>query len=118
VKRRGIAWRSTNFSSSNADRAPQKKRIRKRSTAFLLPASANKCELLVEQLPFELTAGQNGAARNPRRHEERQPIEPAAARRCWLRKTVVAMIAILIAVENDYQAVLMAPTEISPNSTI
>ena len=66
-----------------------------------------------EHLPFELTADQRAAVR------EITADMTAAARMHRLLmgdvgtgKTVVALFAMLLAVENDYQAALMAPTEL------
>ena len=68
---------------------------------------------LKERLPFTLTADQ--------RHAIREIAEDMAAPLRMHRllmgdvgtgKTVVALFAMLIAVENDFQAVLMAPTEL------
>lgn len=68
---------------------------------------------LVEQLPFELTAGQKRVLHEIRADmKSDKPMNRLLQGDVGSGKTVVAMIAILIAVENDYQAVLMAPTEI------
>jgi ATP-dependent DNA helicase RecG len=68
---------------------------------------------LKEHLPFELTAGQKRAIRDvigdmtsPRRMHRLLMGDVGAG------KTVVALFAMLLAVENAYQAVLMAPTEL------
>jgi ATP-dependent DNA helicase RecG len=69
--------------------------------------------LLVQQLPFELTAAQKRVL-----HEIRSDMKKPCPMNRLLQgdvgsgKTVVAVIAMLIAVENGYQAALMAPTEI------
>src|SRR5207247_4192231 len=68
---------------------------------------------LKESLPFELTRGQRRAVRQTF-------ADMTAARRMHrllmgdvgTGKTVVALFAMLLAVENDYQAVCMAPTEL------
>jgi ATP-dependent DNA helicase RecG len=68
---------------------------------------------LVDSLPFELTKAQirvineiAGDMKTPR------PLNRLLQGDVGSGKTVVALIAILIAVENGYQAVFMAPTEI------
>src|SRR5207302_7256481 len=68
---------------------------------------------LKDNLPFELTADQ--------RHAVREITEDMTAPLRMHRllmgdvgtgKTVVALFAMLLAVENDYQAAIMAPTEL------
>jgi len=68
---------------------------------------------LIERLPFELTGAQKRVLREIREDMRR----PTAMNRLvqgdvGAGKTVVALLAMLIAVENGYQACLMAPTEI------
>jgi ATP-dependent DNA helicase RecG len=68
---------------------------------------------LIKKLPFELTAAQKRVLR-----EIRMDMKSVRAMNRLLQgdvgsgKTVVASIAMLIAVENGYQAALMVPTEI------
>jgi ATP-dependent DNA helicase RecG len=64
-------------------------------------------------LPFELTAGQKRAVREI----TKDMVSDARMHRLLMGevgtgKTVVALFAMLLAVENDYQAVFMAPTEL------
>lgn len=67
----------------------------------------------IEQLPFRLTPGQTEAIDNIVRDMARpQPMNRLLQGDVGSGKTVVALYAILVALENDYQAVLMAPTEI------
>ena len=67
----------------------------------------------VEALPFQLTAGQAEAIASIERDMSRpQPMNRLLQGDVGSGKTVVALYAILIALENDYQGVLMAPTEI------
>jgi ATP-dependent DNA helicase RecG len=68
---------------------------------------------LKDALPFELTAGQKQAVReiladmtSPRRMHRLLMGDVGAG------KTVVALFAMLLALENEYQAALMAPTEL------
>jgi ATP-dependent DNA helicase RecG len=68
---------------------------------------------LKHTLPFELTAGQKRAVREI----TKDMVSDARMHRLLMGevgtgKTVVALFAMLLAVENDYQAVFMAPTEL------
>ncbi|HXV86250.1 MAG TPA: ATP-dependent DNA helicase RecG, partial [Gemmatimonadales bacterium] len=68
---------------------------------------------LKDALPFELTRGQKRAVREI----AADMVSPARMHRLLMGdvgtgKTVVALFAMLLAVENGYQAVLMAPTEL------
>jgi ATP-dependent DNA helicase RecG len=68
---------------------------------------------LKHTLPFELTAGQKRAVREI----TKDMASDARMHRLLMGevgtgKTVVALFAMLLAVENDYQAVFMAPTEL------
>jgi ATP-dependent DNA helicase RecG len=67
----------------------------------------------LKRLPFTLTQGQTDAVQNIVEDMKRpQPMNRLLQGDVGSGKTVVAVYAILIALENDYQAVLMAPTEI------
>ncbi|MBE0432151.1 ATP-dependent DNA helicase RecG [candidate division WOR-3 bacterium] len=67
----------------------------------------------VEQLPFTLTHSQTDAIEKIVSDMARpQPMNRLLQGDVGSGKTVVALYAILVALENDYQAVLMAPTEI------
>jgi ATP-dependent DNA helicase RecG len=67
----------------------------------------------VEKLPFELTDAQKRVL-----HEIRSDMKSGRSMNRLLQgdvgsgKTIVALITMLIAVENDYQSAIMAPTEI------
>ncbi len=68
---------------------------------------------LVEQLPFELTAAQKRVLHEIRRDMKNpHPMNRLLQGDVGSGKTIVAVIAMLIAVENGFQAALMAPTEI------
>ena len=73
----------------------------------------DKVRALVEKLPFELTQAQKRVL-----HEIRADMKSSRPMNRLLQgdvgsgKTIVALITMLIAVENGYQAALMAPTEI------
>ncbi len=68
---------------------------------------------LVASLPFELTGAQKRVLRQIRADmKSARPMNRLLQGDVGSGKTVVALIAMLIAVENGYQAALMAPTEI------
>ncbi|MBN2102987.1 ATP-dependent DNA helicase RecG [bacterium] len=68
---------------------------------------------LVSKLPFELTAAQKRVLREIRQDmKSGKPMNRLLQGDVGSGKTVVACIAMLIAVENGYQTALMAPTEI------
>ena len=68
---------------------------------------------LVEHLPFQLTEAQKRVLREIRADMRLpKPMHRLVQGDVGSGKTMVALIAMLMAVENDYQAALMAPTEI------
>jgi ATP-dependent DNA helicase RecG len=68
---------------------------------------------LVEKLPFKLTEAQRRVLREIRADmKSPRPMHRLLQGDVGSGKTVVALIAMLMAVENGYQAALMAPTEI------
>ncbi|MDZ7344114.1 MAG: ATP-dependent DNA helicase RecG, partial [candidate division KSB1 bacterium] len=68
---------------------------------------------LVEQLPFKLTAAQRRVLREIRVDmKSPRPMHRLLQGDVGSGKTVVALITMLMAIENGYQAALMAPTEI------
>jgi ATP-dependent DNA helicase RecG len=68
---------------------------------------------LVEQLPFQLTEAQKRVLREIRADMRLpKPMHRLVQGDVGSGKTMVALIAMLMAVENGYQAALMAPTEI------
>ncbi len=67
----------------------------------------------IDGLPFQLTQGQKSAIHEITSDMERdRPMNRLLQGDVGSGKTVVALYAILVAIENGYQAVLMAPTEI------
>ncbi len=70
-------------------------------------------EPFLQNLPFDLTGSQTEAMSHIVEDMKRpQPMNRLLQGDVGSGKTVVAAYAILVALENDYQAVLMAPTEI------
>ena len=72
-----------------------------------------KTERLLEQLPFELTDAQKRVVKQIRADMKKaHPMNRLLQGDVGSGKTIVALICMLIAVDNNYQAALMAPTEI------
>ncbi len=68
---------------------------------------------LIESLPFELTAAQKKVTREIRDDMKKdRPMNRLLQGDVGSGKTIVALIAMMMAIENNYQAALMAPTEI------
>jgi ATP-dependent DNA helicase RecG len=83
----------------------------KKGTAFEIKAKPLKDFL--HQLPFELTESQLKVLSEIRKDlESTEPMNRLLQGDVGSGKTIVALISMLIVVENGYQAVLMAPTEI------
>ncbi|MBD3374412.1 ATP-dependent DNA helicase RecG [candidate division KSB1 bacterium] len=73
----------------------------------------NKVKALADQLPFELTGAQKQVLREIRSDmKSSRPMNRLLQGDVGSGKTIVALVALLIAVENGYQGALMAPTEI------
>lgn len=78
-----------------------------------LKIKTNLIKVLLEKLPYELTKAQLKVL-----HEIRTDLESKKTMSRLIQgdvgsgKTIVALIAMLIAIDNDFQAVIMAPTEI------
>ena len=78
-----------------------------------LPASARVHSRIERLIPFELTLGQRSAIEEIALDLAKdEPMNRLLQGDVGSGKTVVAMYAILIAVVNQHQAVLMAPTEV------
>lgn len=72
-----------------------------------------KTKSLISSLPFELTEAQKKVAREIWADmNDKKPMNRLLQGDVGSGKTIVALTAMLIAVENDYQAAIMAPTEI------
>lgn len=91
----------------------RKRFMRARRKGIEFKTVGEKTRSLVENLPFELTQAQKKVLREIRADMKRdQPAYRLVQGDVGSGKTIVALISMLIAVENGYQAALMAPTEI------
>ncbi|KAB2880206.1 ATP-dependent DNA helicase RecG [bacterium] len=93
--------------------AYRKKRITSAQKGIVFSKVGDKTKELISKLPFQLTADQKKVLREI--HADMQ--SPHCMNRLiqgdvGSGKTIVALLAILIAVENGYQTAFMAPTEI------
>ena len=78
-----------------------------------LPNHGNRTKRLLEILPFRLTKGQTEVMKDISRDMARpKPMNRLLQGDVGAGKTIIALYSMLIAVENGYQAALMAPTEI------
>ncbi len=81
--------------------------------APLLPSSAMIDARIIQRFPFELTGDQQRAIAEIRRDMGRQfPMNRMLQGDVGSGKTIVAVYAMMLAVANQHQAVLMAPTEV------
>lgn len=93
--------------------AYQKQKIKLQPNGIIFEKVGEKTRDLISRLPFELTDSQKNVLR-----EIRQDMKSPHAMNRLLQgdvgsgKTIVALLAIMIAVENGYQTAFMAPTEI------
>ncbi len=90
-----------------------KKHRQQSSAGIVFRKVGDLVRVLVESLPFELTRAQKTVLHEI--HEDMKnskPMNRLIQGDVGSGKTIVAVISMLIAVENGYQAALMAPTEI------
>lgn len=109
------AWRRIKFDELLAQQLSMRLHYRERRSRSA-PALPNKNKLtkaLLQSLPFKLTSGQKKAlAEISRDLAAAHPMQRLLQGDVGSGKTVVATLAVLQAIENNYQAALMAPTEI------
>lgn len=109
------AWRRIKFDELLAQQLSMRLHYRQRrlGNAPVLPEKKELTMALLQSLPFQLTRGQENAFSEIRNDLiSGHPMQRLLQGDVGSGKTVVAALAVLVAVENDYQAALMAPTEI------
>ncbi|MEJ2628933.1 MAG: DEAD/DEAH box helicase, partial [bacterium] len=93
--------------------ALQRKKVRISGQGIQFTKVGELTGKLVDSLPFELTGSQKKVIREIRRDmKSQEQMSRLLQGDVGSGKTIVSLIAMLIAVENGYQAALMAPTEI------
>ncbi|WON73133.1 ATP-dependent DNA helicase RecG [Nitrosospira sp. Is2] len=86
---------------------------RRDASAPVLPPKNRLTKALLASLPFQLTDGQKKAFSEISRDlATAHPMQRLLQGDVGSGKTIVAALAVLQAIENDYQAALLAPTEI------
>ena len=109
------AWRRIKFDELLAQQLSMRLHYRRRRSgnAPVLKAKNRLTKMLLESLPFELTHGQKKVvAEISNDLAATFPMQRLLQGDVGSGKTVVAALAMLQAIENGYQAALMAPTEI------
>ncbi len=109
------AWRRIKFDELLAQQLSMRLHYRQRRSgnAPVLLKKNDLIRALLQSLPFELTSGQKKAS-SEISHDlvAGHPMQRLLQGDVGSGKTVVAALAVLQAIENGYQAALMAPTEI------
>jgi ATP-dependent DNA helicase RecG len=109
--RRRLAWEELFFLQLLHARARYE--IRSRQTGIAKRGAPNLTAPFLESLPFDLTAAQQRAwSQIANDMEDDAPMYRLLQGDVGSGKTVVAVAAMLKAIENGFQAVLMAPTEL------
>jgi len=86
---------------------------RKQTESIALPANGELTDRLIQALPFTLTRAQTRVFDEIRADlAAPKPMSRLVQGDVGSGKTVVALLSLLVAVENGYQGALMAPTEI------
>ncbi|HTH95527.1 MAG TPA: ATP-dependent DNA helicase RecG [Rhodocyclaceae bacterium] len=109
------AWQRVRFDELLAQQISLRRAyVRRREfSAPILAANGQLTRALLAQLPFELTRAQQRVVDEVSRDlSEAHPMQRLLQGDVGSGKTVVAALAMLQAVENGWQAALMAPTEI------
>lgn len=93
--------------------AYRKHKISQQQKGIHFATVGERLKTLVDKLPFKLTEAQKKVIREIRADmKQTSPMYRLLQGDVGSGKTIVALVAMLIAVENGYQAALMAPTEI------
>ncbi len=93
--------------------AYRKHKISQQQKGIHFATVGERLKTLVDKLPFELTEAQKKVIREIRADMKRtSPMYRLLQGDVGSGKTIIALVTMLIAVENGYQAALMAPTEI------
>jgi len=93
--------------------ARQRRRLKEETGGIAFSINSRLARRMVDALPFKLTSAQVRVIKEIARDmESSQPLNRLLQGDVGSGKTIVALVAMLIAVENGYQAVFMAPTEI------
>lgn len=93
--------------------AIRKQRLKSKRNGIKFNVQTEPIKKFISQLPFNLTSAQLKVLSEIRKDmESNQPMNRLLQGDVGSGKTIVALISMLIAVTNGYQAVLMAPTEI------
>ncbi|MEN3069872.1 ATP-dependent DNA helicase RecG [Uliginosibacterium sediminicola] len=109
------AWRRIKFDELLAQQISLRRAYAERRShrAYALPAKGQLISRFIEQLPFALTGAQRRAVDQIAEDlAQAHPMQRLLQGDVGSGKTIVAALAMLQAVENGYQAALMAPTEI------
>ncbi len=93
--------------------ALQYKHVKEQPIGIAFTKKSERLTQLYQQLPFKMTAAQKRVVKEIRQDmANRSPMNRLLQGDVGSGKTLVAVMAMLIAVDNGYQASLMAPTEI------
>jgi len=93
--------------------ALRKQRLKSNRNGIKFNVQTKPIKKFIDELPFQLTEAQLNVLHEIRNDmENKEPMNRLLQGDVGSGKTIVALIAMLIAVSNGYQAVLMAPTEI------
>ncbi len=93
--------------------ALRRKKIKSDVKGISFNTKSRLARTLVDALPFELTHGQKKVIREIAADmESDKPMNRLLQGDVGSGKTIIALLSMLVAVENGYQAVFMAPTEI------
>ncbi|WP_207855784.1 ATP-dependent DNA helicase RecG [Sulfurisoma sediminicola] len=109
------AWRRVAFDELLAQQLSLRRAhaLRRQRGAPVLAPGGRLCDALLAQLPFRLTGAQQRVWREIAADiEAPHPMQRLLQGDVGSGKTVIAALAMLRAVDNGYQAALMAPTEI------